>query len=99
MLKEKSMRSMNSIRGAMLLLSGVVLAPHLAHAAITGNVAGIVTDQTTKKPLAGVTVTVSGAALQGEQTEFTDSSGRYIITELPPGEYMVRFYFSNIKVE
>src|SRR4029079_2510928 len=38
-------------------------------------------------------------SLQGEQTEFTDSSGRYIITELPPGEYMVRFYFSNIKVE
>src|SRR5204862_252477 len=43
---------------------------------------------------------ISGPALQGEQTEFTDSAGRYIVTELPPGsDYVVRFYFSNIKVE
>jgi hypothetical protein len=78
---------------------GATLTPVVAQAAITGNIAGVVTDQATGKPLAGVTVTVSGPALQGEQTEFTDSSGRYIITELPPGEYIVRFYFSNIKVE
>src|SRR5262249_13063134 len=38
-------------------------------------------------------------ALQGEQTEFTDGSGHYIITELPPGEYTVRFYFSNLSLE
>ena len=37
--------------------------------------------------------------LQGEQTEFTDADGHYIITELPPGEYLVRFYFANINVE
>jgi hypothetical protein len=73
--------------------------PLPAHAAITGSVAGVVTDQATRKPLAGVTVTISGPALQGEQTEFTDASGRYIVTELPPGEYVVRFYFANIKVE
>lgn len=84
--------------GALLIL-GAALTPIVAQAAITGNIAGVVKDEATNKPLAGVTVTVSGPSLQGEQTEFTDSSGRYIITELPPGEYVVRFYFSNIKVE
>ncbi len=90
-------------RNGAALVSALALAyfaaPGTAYAATTGNIAGVVTDQATGKALAGVTVTVSGPALQGEQTEFTDSAGRYIITELPPGEYVVRFYFSNIKVE
>ena len=42
---------------------------------------------------------MTSPALQGEQTEFTDAGGHYIITELPPGEYMVRFYFADINVE
>src|SRR5262249_3237010 len=42
---------------------------------------------------------VTSPALQGEQTEFTDPSGHYIITELPPGEYLVRFYFADKNVE
>src|SRR5205814_9956134 len=78
---------------------GLLLPSGAALAAVTCNVAGVVSDQNTGKALAGVTVTVSGPNLQGEQTEFTDGSGRYIITELPPGEYVVRFYFSNIKIE
>jgi hypothetical protein len=81
-----------------LAVASALLAP-VAHAAITGNIAGRVTDQATGKPLAGVTVTITSPALQGEQTEFTDSSGSYIVTELPPGEYTVRFYYANIKVE
>ncbi|MCU1278025.1 MAG: hypothetical protein JWM53_1571, partial [bacterium] len=68
-------------------------------AATTGTIEGRVTDQATGKPLAGVTITVTSPALQGEQTEFTDEGGHYIITELPPGEYLVRFYFANINVE
>ena len=81
------------------LVIALVLVPLTARAAVNGNIAGIVTDQATGKALAGVTVTVSGPKLIAEQTEFTDSSGRYIITEIPPGEYVVRFYYSNIKVE
>jgi Carboxypeptidase regulatory-like domain/TonB-dependent Receptor Plug Domain len=81
----------------LALLAALAATPALA--SVTGNIAGIVTDEATGKPLAGVTVTVSGPALAGEQTEFTDSAGRYIVTELPPGEYLVRFYFSTIKVE
>ncbi|MDB4967352.1 MAG: TonB-dependent receptor plug [Myxococcales bacterium] len=92
------MRSLLRIAGSALLLT-LALVPRTAQAAVTGNIEGTVTDQATGKRLAGVTVTVTSPALQGEQTEFTDAGGHYIITELPPGEYLVRFYFSNINVE
>ena len=92
------MRSLTRIAGGLVLLA-LALAPRAAHAAVTGSIEGVVTDQATGKKLAGITVTVTSPALQGEQTEFTDSAGHYIITELPPGEYLVRFYFSNITVE
>jgi hypothetical protein len=98
MLKETFMRSLMRLAGATLLFV-LALVPRAAHAAVTGAIEGTVTDQATGKRLAGVTVTVTSPALQGEQTEFTDADGHYIITELPPGEYLVRFYFSNINVE
>ncbi len=92
------MRSLLRIAGGALIVA-LALAPQTAHAAVTGNISGVVTDQATGKKLAGVTVTVTSPALQGEQTEFTDAGGYYNITELPPGEFLVRFYFSNINVE
>jgi hypothetical protein len=75
------------------------LAPRLAHADVSGAIEGVVIDETTKRPVAGVTITVTSPALQGEQSEFSDARGHYIITELPPGEYTVRGYFSNLQVE
>ena len=51
------------------------------------------------KPLAGVTVVVTGPALQGEQVEITDANGRYQITEIPSGDdYVARFYLGD-KIE
>ena len=70
-----------------------------ARADVNGSIEGYVTDEASHQRLGGVTVTVTSPALQGEQTEFTDADGHYIITELPPGEYLVRFYFSDINVE
>src|SRR5262249_40976511 len=70
-----------------------------AHAAVTGKIEGIVTDKATKKPLAGVTVVVSGPSLQGEQADFTAENGHFLVTELPPGEYTVRFYYGDIQLE
>src|SRR2546423_1818919 len=96
--KEKLMRSSTRIAGASLLLA-LTFAPRSAYAAVTGAIEGTVTDQASGKRLAGITVTVTSPALQGEQTEFTDGGGHYIITELPPGEYMVRFYFADKNVE
>ena len=92
------MRTLSRILAAALFV-GLALVQSNAHASINGSISGLVTDEATGKPLAGVTITASSPALQSDQTEFTDSGGRYIITELPPGEYIIRFYFSNIKVE
>ncbi len=64
-----------------------------------GRIRGRVTDAANGNPLPGVTVTVSSPALLAEQTEFTDEDGNYLITELPPGEYLVRFYFADIVSE
>jgi carboxypeptidase family protein/TonB-dependent receptor-like protein len=93
--KEQLMHRMKIATAALAL----VLAASTARAATTGAIEGTVLDQASGKKLAGVTVTVTSPALQMEQTEFTDEGGHYIITELPPGEYLVRFYFSNITVE
>jgi hypothetical protein len=91
------------VRSSTLIAVGVLLAlafaPGDAQASVTGAIEGTVTDQATGKKLAGVTVTVTSPALQGEQTEFTDADGHYIIAELPPGEYLARFDFSNVIVE
>lgn len=86
-------------KNVWLILALLLTSAKLAHAAVTGNIEGIVVDGEHKKPLPGVTVSVSGPALQGEQIEFTDQRGHYLITELPPGEYVVRFYFGEVKVE
>jgi hypothetical protein len=81
------------------VLVTTVFTSRAARAAVTGAIEGTVTDQATKKPMAGVTVTVTSPALQGEQTEFSDAGGHYIVTELPPGEYLVRFYFGDKNLE
>ena len=87
-----------------LLLSGlatVPFVPSIAWAQLQlGQIQGNITNEETGKPLQGVTVVVSGPALQGEQSEITDKSGSYLITQLPPGDnYIVRFYFGDVIVE
>ena len=89
-----------SVRLLPLLLIGW-LAEGSAWAQIQfGQIQGTIKNQRTGRPFPGVTVQVTGAALQGDQTETTDQSGRYLITQLPPGDgYVVRFYFNDVIVE
>lgn len=72
-----------------------------AHAQIQfGQIQGVITNQENGKPLAGVTVVITGPALQGEESEVSDRDGRYLLTQLPPGDhYMLRFYFNDVIVE
>ncbi len=85
----------------LLVLLGFLLSTGAAQAQIQfGQIQGVATHRDTGRPLAGVTVVVTGPALQGDQTEITDRDGRYVITQLPPGDhYLVRFYFNDVIVE
>ena len=60
-------------------MGGLVLAP----AVQAGDVAGVLTDPASGKPLAGVTVSV---AANGQSAQ-TDASGHFVLTNLPAGHY------------
>ncbi|HEY3353211.1 MAG TPA: TonB-dependent receptor [Polyangia bacterium] len=81
------------VRLAPLALALTLAIP--ARAAVVGEIKGRVVDEA-NKPLAGVTVVVTGSALQGEQAELTDVDGHYLITNLPGGTYVVRFFYENV---
>src|SRR5262245_13032018 len=65
-----------------------------------GQIQGVVRSDADGKPMVGVTVMVSGPALQEDQVEVTSADGRYLITQLPSGDdYVVRFYMGDAVVE
>ncbi|KFA88199.1 TonB-dependent receptor [Archangium violaceum] len=52
---------------------------------------GTVIDSTTKQPVPDVVVTARSPRLQGEQVAVTDEAGLYRISQLPSGQYTLRF--------
>jgi len=72
-----------------------VTAPARAQNATTGVLRGRVADASTGDPLPGVTVVVTSPALQGSQAALSDGSGNYYISNLPPGRYLVSFYYAS----
>jgi hypothetical protein len=67
-----------------------VLAAAPAVAQGSAVLTGTIVDSATKRPIADAVVTLTSAALQGEQTVVTDKSGSYRIPNLPPGNYSLR---------
>ena len=61
----------------------------------TGTISGRVAAE--GGPMAGVTVTATSPALQGEKTVVTTHSGDYLMRFLPPGEYTVLFNLAGFK--
>ncbi len=57
---------------------------------VTGTITGLVRHKDTGQPIAGVTVVAQGP--QGELAEVTDDRGRYTITEVPAGKYLIVFF-------
>ena len=85
--------------GGTALSSGLYAAPALAQLQ-GGAIQGTVTNKDNGRALEGVTIVVSGPALQGDQSEVSDKNGKFIITQVPPGDnYVVRFYFNDVVVE
>jgi hypothetical protein len=88
-----------TLAGSAALATGMVATPALAQLQY-GTIQGRVLNKDNGRPLEGVTIMVSGPALQADQTEVTDKGGQYLITQLPPGDnYIVRFYFNDVVVE
>ncbi|HTM22595.1 MAG TPA: TonB-dependent receptor, partial [Kofleriaceae bacterium] len=69
-----------------------------AQTATTGAIQGRVLDESGAR-LIGVTVVATSPALQGSQSAVTDDAGRYRIAGLPPGSYLVTFYYADLQVE
>ena len=86
----------------MKLAPWVALAACVAVAAAdvaTGSLQGIVKDKATGSPLAGVTVIVTSPTLRDTQTAITDEHGAYSLASLPPGIYVVTFYYADVTLE
>ena len=77
------------VRTAGALVSLLLILPSLAHA--QASVSGVVRD-TSGAVLPGVTVeAMSPALIEGVRSSVTDGSGRYVIEQLRPGDYVVIF--------
>jgi len=89
-----------AVLGASSLVGTFIVENHVASAqsTTTGAVFGTVKEEATGEPLVGVTVVASSNAMQGTQTAITDEKGLYKITELPPGDYIVTFYYADLEV-
>lgn len=66
-----------------------------AFAGTTGKISGTVTDGETGEPLAGVNVIVQGLGIGAA----TDAEGYYVIINIPPGQYEVRFSMIGYSVQ
>jgi Carboxypeptidase regulatory-like domain/TonB dependent receptor len=70
-----------------------------AQSSTTGAVRGRIIDKASKEPVIGATVSVSGPALQGLQSEITDENGGFSISNLPPGTYIVSVFYGEAQFD
>src|SRR5580700_2800207 len=87
--------------GTAGLLGSSLVAPHKARAQnqTTGAMQGVVKDKKTGEAMPGVTVVATSTALRLTQSAITDEKGYYKISDLPPGDYKVSFFFADITIE
>src|SRR5262249_29654310 len=88
---DMSMRLRNLAAVTALGLVALLFAPTAIAQTTTGAIQGTVTDEATGVPMLLVTVVATSPKLQGQASEFTDASGQYFLSNLPPGTYSVLF--------
>ena len=76
---------------AFLILTLLCTASLRAQTQGLGTLIGTALDDTTNAPLPGVLVTATSPQLLGEQAVKSDSTGSYLIPQLPPGIYTIVF--------
>ena len=72
---------------AVLLFAGILCGPSYAQTSL-GQIAGTVTDAT-GAVIPGATVTITNLGTQAIHTAVSDSSGFFVATNLPIGDYSV----------
>ncbi len=90
--------SRNYLLIGLLAVAGSLFSTQARAQSQTGAIQGVVSDSSTGETLAGVTVVVTSPALQGTQSAITGGNGYYKISNLPSGNYVVTFYYSDITV-
>src|SRR6476646_619040 len=99
------MKLHNLLKAALLGTTGLaalhLLAPTEARAphTTTGAIQGVVQDKKSGASMAGVTVVATAPASAQTQTGITDEKGFYKIDSLPPGDYLVTFYYADLSIE
>ena len=82
------------VRKFLLLVSLVTLslflkANHGKDGKSEPAVLGSISDAITKKPIAGVMISITSSKMQGEKEFLTDASGNFRIPQLPSGEVTI----------
>ena len=79
------------MKNVLLVLALLIAGSLRAQSQGLGTLTGTAVDQSTHAPIPDVLVTVSSPQMQGEQAVKTDSTGTYLIPQLPPGIYAILF--------
>ena len=77
---------------SIILILGFVVT---LEAGTTGKIAGVIKDQSTGEPLAGVNVQLVGTVLGAA----TDLDGSYIILQIPPGKYTLEVSYIGYRTQ
>jgi Ca-activated chloride channel homolog len=82
---------MKNVKYSLLVFALLFTSSLGAQSQGLGTLTGTAVDESTHAPVPDVLVTVSSPQLQGKQAVKTDSSGTYLIPQLPPGTYTIAF--------
>ncbi len=78
-----------------VLILSVVFLPLTLYAGTTGKLTGKVTDKKTGEPLPFVNITLEGTTIGAA----TDMDGKYVILNIPPGRYNVKFQYIGFQTK
>src|SRR5262245_22520598 len=81
---------------AFILFIGVAVGIDASAQEFTGSIYGRIVDPSNAL-MSGVSITVEGAAIQGQRTAESEANGSYRFLYLPPGEYRVTYQMSKFK--
>ncbi len=93
--KKQLVRELERVKKGAVTLAFVLGASHAAAQSGEGSLTGRVSESGAGRSLEGAIVTISDARYR----DYTDASGRFSITDIPPGEYEVVITYVGLQPE